>query len=71
MIGQAMRRAEVPGTPHSLRHWYGTTLVTTGTDLCTAQALLRHDNLQTTALYVAVADSRRAEAVSRLDPLGG
>lgn len=69
-ISQAMSRADVPGTPHSLRHWFGTNLVASGTDLRTAQTLLRHDNLQTTALYVAVADSRRAEAVGRLAPFG-
>lgn len=67
IIGNAMRRAGVSGTPHSLRHWYGTNLVATGADLRTAQTLLRHANLQTTAVYVAVADTQRAEAINRLD----
>lgn len=66
IIGNAMRRAGTPGTPHSLRHWYGTNLVANGADLRTAQTLLRHANLQTTAIYVAVHDERRIEAIDRL-----
>jgi integrase/recombinase XerD len=70
IIGQAMLRAEIPGTPHGLRHWYGTNLVATGADLRTAQTLLRHANLQTTAIYIAVADQKRSEAVDKLNPYG-
>jgi integrase/recombinase XerD len=69
IIGTAMDRAGIPGgTAHRLRHWYGATLVSTGTDLRTTQALLRHANLQTTAIYVQVADERRVEAIDRLQP---
>ncbi|MGA9490598.1 MAG: tyrosine-type recombinase/integrase, partial [Mycobacterium sp.] len=70
IIGDAMRRGGVPGTPHSLRHWYGTNLVAAGADLRTAQILLRHCNLQTTAIYVSVTDVKRVEAIDRLDPFG-
>jgi integrase/recombinase XerD len=70
IIGNVMRRAGTTGTPHSLRHWYGTNLVATGADLRTAQTLLRHANLQTTAIYIAVADGKRVEAIDRLDPFG-
>lgn len=66
IIGNAMRRAGVPGTPHGLRHWYGTNLVASGADLRCAQTLLRHANLQTTAIYVQVADGTRVEAIDRL-----
>jgi len=67
-IGQAMQRAGINGgTAHRLRHWYGSKLVADGTDLRTAQTLLRHSNLNTTAIYVAVADPRRLEAIDRLD----
>jgi len=69
IIGQAMRRAGVVGTPHSLRHWYGTNLVASGADLRTTQTLLRHSNLQTTAIYVQVSDERRVEAINRLSPI--
>lgn len=69
MIGQVMRRAGIPGTAHSLRHWYATTLVDEGTDLRTVQELLRHASLATTQIYTQVSDERRREAVSRLDML--
>jgi site-specific recombinase XerD len=69
MIGQVMRRAGIPGTAHSLRHWYATTLVDEGTDLRTVQELLRHASLATTQIYTHVSDERRREAVSRLDML--
>lgn len=68
LITAAMRRAGVPGTPHSLRHWYGTTLVDSGADLRTAQELLRHASLATTQIYTKVSDRRRSAAVLRLDP---
>lgn len=67
VISLAMARAAIQGgTAHRLRHWYGTKLVSGGTDLRTAQTLLRHSNLNTTALYVAVADPKRLEAIERL-----
>jgi integrase/recombinase XerD len=66
IIGNAMPRAGIPGTPHSLRHWYGINLVAAGADLRTAQTLLRNANLQTTAIYIQVADGRRVEAIDRL-----
>ena len=71
IIQQAMVRAEIPGgTAHRLRHWYGSTLVGDGADLRTAQTLLRHSNLNTTAVYVQVHDEKRMEAIDRLDPFG-
>jgi integrase/recombinase XerD len=71
IIGNAMRRGDITGgTAHALRHWFGTNLVASGTDLRTAQTLLRHSSLQTTALYVQVADEKRGEAIDRLDPFG-
>ena len=54
-----------------MRHYFGSSLVAAGTDLRTAQTLLRHQNLNTTAIYVQVADVKRAEAIDRLDPFGG
>jgi integrase/recombinase XerD len=35
-----------------------------------AQTLLRHANLNTTAIYVQVSDPKRVEAIDRLDPFG-
>lgn len=68
IIKAAMVRAGVPGTPHSLRHWYATTLLATGADLRTVQELMRHSSVQTTQVYTQVPDSRRQAAVGRLDP---
>jgi site-specific recombinase XerD len=68
VIGDAMRRTRVNGTPHSLRHWYGTTLLDDGADLRTVQELLRHRSLATTAIYTKIPDGRRRDAVGRLNP---
>lgn len=68
IIGHTMRRACVPGTAHSLRHWFGTTLVDDGTDMRTVQELLRHASLQTVQIYTRVRKAKKAEAVGRLDP---
>jgi site-specific recombinase XerD len=51
IIGGVMRRSGVPGTPHCLRHSFGSNIVAGGTDLRTAQTLLRHVNLNTTAIH--------------------
>jgi site-specific recombinase XerD len=71
IIGNAMRRAGARGTPHSLRHWNGTTLLDDGADLRVVQELLRHKSVATTMGYTKVQDSRRHEAVNRLDPMRG
>jgi integrase/recombinase XerD len=62
-----MDRAGIPsGTVRRLRHWYGTELVADGADPRTAQTLVRHANLDTTAIYTQVVDSKRVEAIDRL-----
>jgi integrase len=69
-IKSVMVRAGIDGSAHQLRHWYGSALVGDGADLRTAQTLLRHTCLSTTAGYVQVKDHKRVEAIDRLDPLG-
>lgn len=61
-----MIRAEIPGSGHALRHWFGTALVDGGTDLRTTQVLMRHSSLAVTQLYVKVRDHRKVEAIGRL-----
>ncbi|PPH47009.1 tyrosine recombinase [Rathayibacter sp. AY1C9] len=53
-IGSAMQRAGVPGTPHQLRHWYGTALVAEGVQARIVQELMRHESMATTSLYTDV-----------------
>lgn len=71
IIGNAMARAGVPGSAHSLRHWYGTQLSNAGADATVVQTLMRHASLATTQIYVRVADERRVEAIGRLPAVGG
>jgi integrase/recombinase XerD len=71
IVGNAMRRAGARGTPHSLRHWTGTTLLDDGADLRTVQEILRHKSVATTQGYTKVSDVRRGEAINRLDPYRG
>jgi site-specific recombinase XerD len=68
IIGQAMRRAGMSDTPHALRHWYASTLLDDGADMRVVQELMRHTSIQTTQVYTKVKDSRRVEAVGRLNP---
>lgn len=68
LIGNAMKRNDVPGSAHALRHWYGTELLRDGADLRTAQELLRHSSVATTQIYTHVADSSKVAAIGRLDP---
>jgi integrase/recombinase XerD len=53
-IKGAMRRAKINGTPHQLRHWYGTALLDEGVDIRIVQELMRHKTIATTQLYTHV-----------------
>lgn len=64
-IKRAMVRAGVPGTPHGLRHHFGTqTLISSGGDLRTTQRMLRHASPATTAIYTQVADDTMRRAIN-------
>jgi integrase/recombinase XerD len=56
-------------TGHSLRHFFGTELVRAGTDLRTAQELLRHSSLATTQIYVEIAQEQQEAAILTLPVL--
>ena len=68
-IGAVMRRADVPGTPHTLRHWYGTELLHAGVDIRVIQQLMRHDSLTSTQIYTQVAGEAEATAIRKLPRL--
>ncbi|MGW0043498.1 tyrosine-type recombinase/integrase [Rhodococcus sp. NPDC003348] len=66
-VSNVMRRAGIRGTCHSLRHWFGSTLLDDGADLRVVQELLRHSSIATTQIYTKVPDGRRRDAVAGLD----
>lgn len=66
VISRAMRRCDVPGTAHSLRHWFGTELMRSGANAREAQELLRHASLNTVAIYTLVAAEEARAAIHRL-----
>lgn len=70
-ISAAMRRADVRGTAHSLRHWYATFLLRHGADIREVQELLRHASLGSTQIYTKVDPERLRAAILRLPDVGG
>lgn len=61
-----MIACRVAGTPHCLRHYFGTELVDRGADLRVVQELMRHSQLSTTAVYVGTNDTRKRAAIELL-----
>ncbi len=66
IISQAMKRAGVPGSAHSLRHRFGTELIGAGVDARTTQTLLRHASLATTAIYTGISKEQQRVGIERL-----
>ena len=67
VVSEVMHRAGVRSSAHSLRHWYGTQVLTAaGGNLRTAQTLLRHASPATTAIYTALTDDQLRAAVDAL-----
>lgn len=72
MISKAMQRAGVPGTPHALRHFFGTyALRSSGGNLVVTKQLMRHASIATTAGYTEVdTDDCRAAVLGLPAPRG-
>lgn len=56
----------IHGSIHRCRHVYGTRLLRAGVNIRVVQRLMRHSNLETTALYTAVDEDELRAAVSLL-----
>ena len=55
-------------SPHSLRHSCATALVSHGVPLSTVSAVLAHQKIETTKIYVRLEGREKREAVALLDP---
>ncbi len=66
IVSDAMARNDVPGTCHSLRHWYATQMLREGVDIRVIQELMRHASLATTEQYLHVDDNDRRAAIHAL-----
>lgn len=68
-IRHAFRAVGVSASAHQLRHFYATTLVEEGVNLRIVQSLLRHESLNTTAIYTRVSPEQQRLAVGHLPSL--
>ena len=56
-------------TFHTARHTFGTLMVTAGVDLYTVSKLMGHTDVRTTQIYAKVVDTKKIEAVKKIDAL--
>lgn len=68
-ISNAFSRVGINGTAHQLRHFYATYLVEQGVNIRVVQLLMRHENLNSTALYTKVSTNLQRAAIDRLPSL--
>lgn len=65
-----LERAEVAGTPHSLRHTFATRLLRRTGDLFLVKAALLHRSIASTAVYLSVSDDRLRAALDSMGEVG-
>ncbi|MFT3944370.1 MAG: tyrosine-type recombinase/integrase [Ancrocorticia sp.] len=66
-IQRAFRRHGIIIQAHQLRHSFGTSLIEADVNLRVAQELMRHQSIQSTALYTRISTVQKQSAVNRLD----
>lgn len=54
-------------TYHTSRHTFGTLMITAGADIYVTSKLMGHSDVKTTQIYARIIDSKKIEAVSKLD----
>ncbi|MBE0430053.1 MAG: tyrosine-type recombinase/integrase [Thermoleophilia bacterium] len=72
LITRLGKRAGIRGarcSPHTLRHTFATDFVRGGGDVYTLKEILGHESLNTTQIYIHIADQRVREMFDRADPL--
>ncbi|MBT1248541.1 MULTISPECIES: site-specific tyrosine recombinase/integron integrase [unclassified Thermosipho (in: thermotogales)] len=67
-IKEGVKKAQIKKDvhPHTLRHSYATHLIRKGVNIKVVQELLGHTNLNTTSIYLHVADQEKFDAVRKL-----
>ncbi|MBR5951021.1 MAG: tyrosine-type recombinase/integrase [Actinomycetaceae bacterium] len=65
-IKNAFKAVGVDMKPHQLRHSFATQLFHNGADIRVVQELMRHENIQTTALYTQVSETQKRTALESL-----
>jgi site-specific recombinase XerD len=70
-VKEAAKRAGIVKSVcvHTLRHTYATHLIEDGLDILSVKELLGHDNIETTMIYLHVAQNERRKLFSPLDTL--
>lgn len=56
-------------TYHTSRHTFGTLMITAGVDLYVTSRLMGHSDVRITQIYARIIDSKKIEAVKRIDNL--
>lgn len=70
-ISHAFGQVGLNATAHQLRHFYATTLVEKGVNIRIIQSLMRHENLNTTAMYAKVSPKLQRDALAHLPSFRG
>jgi len=69
-VKKMLERVGVDGSPHSLRHGYGTALAMQGCDAHSIMRLMRHKDIEQAVTYVHLTDRHLAKTQEAYCPLG-